>query len=379
MASNISAGSISSVGHVSLTSGIGGVWDLERGFVEEDPSRRPQAGPLPRKPGEIGYEEAAQSPQVETPATTRPSEGGSLLERHPADRDSPATSPTTPASSTTPTVQVTPTPPSEADTSSTHSAGKHSLMSFLKKSQRLPKVGGITMNTLLRLVVHVLFLVGTIVAWAMVAKHIPPPPPDQLSISTTQIFIHVVFVIAVLVQLIFFERIIFRVRAERYAYVHPGHVLPTARQRAAAQDGTGTSMGLAPWNRPPLPTYAAALAAEGLGTGDVEDNIIAVPPPPAYGNTRGSTLLLAGLMPENLRAQRTRERVRGSETVRGSLMSRFSRMTGTTARSSRPVSYRSTDSAWEERMDADRALVLEETLARLEEGKSEEGKSEEGK
>ena len=128
-------------------------------------------------------------------------------------------------------------------------------------------------------------------------------------------------------------------------------------------------MGFAPWNRPPLPTYAAALAANGLGTGDVEDNIIAVPPPPAYGNTRGSTLLLAGFMPENLRAQRSRERVRSVGTVRGSLASRMTRMTSLTSRSSRPVSYRSHDSAWEERLDANRAMVLEETLAKLEVGK----------
>ena len=34
----------------------------------------------------------------------------------------------------------------------------------------------------------------------------------------------------------------------------------------------------------------------------------------------------------------------------------------------RPKSYMSTDPEWEARCDADRALVLEETLARLEDG-----------
>jgi len=371
MASNVSTRSRVSVARTSLTSGIGGVWDLERGFVVENPSRRPQAGPLPKKPGEIGYEETAQNPQVDTPASTSPTEGSGLLGRHPADRDSssapttpatPSTQPITPVSGITSATQDTPS----SDASSVHSAGKHSLMSFLKPKQ-LPKVGGISLGTLLRLFVHVFFIVGTIVGWAMIVQHVPHSSDSVFGLSTTQVFIHVTFVIATLMQLIFFERIIFRVRAERYAYKHPGQVLPTSRQqRSAGHGNSGPSMGFAPWNRPPLPTYAAALAANGHGTGDVEDNIIAVPPPPAYGNTRGSTLLLAGLMPENLRAQRTRERVRSETTVRGSLVSRISRMT---TRSSRPVSYRSRDSAWEERMDADRAIVLEETLAKLEEGK----------
>jgi len=57
-------------------------------------------------------------------------------------------------------------------------------------------------------------------------------------------------------------------------------------------------MGFAPWNRPQLPTYAAALGFRG--TGDVEDEAIARPPPPAYGNTRDSTLLLLGSLPENI-------------------------------------------------------------------------------
>ena len=41
---------------------------------------------------------------------------------------------------------------------------------------------------------------------------------------------------------------------------------------------------------------------------------------------------------------------------------------GTGVDEERPKSYMSVDSEWEARLDADRALVLEETLARLEEG-----------
>jgi len=113
-------------------------------------------------------------------------------------------------------------------------------------------------------------------------------------------------------------------------------------------------MALAPWNRPPLPTYAAALGVRG--TGDVEDNIIAAPPPPAYGNTRGSTLLLANLFRSSSRAQSRR-----------SVQSRPS--SGQTSRdvrasnnSVRPISY----DASEHLSDVERAQALEEALATLE-------------
>ena len=42
----------------------------------------------------------------------------------------------------------------------------------------------------------------------------------------------------------------------------------------------------------------------------------------------------------------------------------------------RPKSYMSTDPEWEARCDADRALVLEETLARLSEGNGRSKRSE---
>ncbi|KAF5333021.1 hypothetical protein D9758_015187 [Tetrapyrgos nigripes] len=58
---------------------------------------RPQAGPLPKKRGEIGYqEELHETAQGE--ASSSSSEPASLPERHPADRDHP---PTLNASTTT--------------------------------------------------------------------------------------------------------------------------------------------------------------------------------------------------------------------------------------------------------------------------------------
>jgi hypothetical protein len=78
------------------------------------------------------------------------------------------------------------------------------------------------------------------------------------------VIIHISFTIVSLVELLFLERSIFHARAERYIHVHG-----MSRRTVLA----AASMGIAPWNRPPLPTYAAALAETGVGTGDVEDNL----------------------------------------------------------------------------------------------------------
>ncbi|KIK69760.1 hypothetical protein GYMLUDRAFT_121995, partial [Collybiopsis luxurians FD-317 M1] len=117
---------------------------------------------------------------------------------------------------------------------------------------------------------------------------------------SSTIFVHVVFAVGFLSQCLFLERRIYVMRAQRYMFLHPGEILPTSRH-GRAFDAT---VAFSPWNRPPLPTYAAALAQSGVGTGDVEDNLIAVNPPPAYGNTRGSTLLLSGFLDARLRAER---------------------------------------------------------------------------
>jgi hypothetical protein len=141
------------------------------------------------------------------------------------------------------------------------------------------------------------------------------------------------------------------VRAERYVFKHPGEMLPTSLQRGQSVDA---AMPVAPWSRPPLPTYAAALASSGVGTGDVEDIDIAQPPPPAYGQTRGSTLILAGFLRNSLRAQ-----AREYDHYRASTMS-------VRNGNDRPISFVSQDEEWEVRRDADRARRIEEALATLE-------------
>jgi hypothetical protein len=102
----------------------------------------------------------------------------------------------------------------------------------------------------------------------------------------------------------------------------------------------------------------------GVGTGDVEDNRIAVAPPPAYGNTRGSTLILTGFISAEFQ-----EQARLARETRGDRASRATVATTESSKSSdksRPVSYKTVDSEWDARCDMSRATYLAETLARLE-------------
>jgi len=297
-----------------------------------------QAGPLPSKRGEIGYQGG-----LEEDSSSAPDEVSPLPARHPADRDL-----DTPNTSTGESVSISPDTPSTApplqgtlnDSSSTHS-GNSSILSFFKH-KKFPTYYGLRLTSWIILLTHILILLGTVTVWILSAKEINKKSNEQSQQgqASSAVFIHIVFGIFVTGQVLFLERRIFRVRAERYMYLHRDEMLPTHNQNGNA------FIGFAPWNRPPLPSYAAALAQSGVGTGDVEDHLIAAPPPPAYGNTRGSRLLLAGFLRESLRAQRPQ-----------SQMSQLSE---------RPLSYVSRDEGWEEIRDADRTRRLEETLATLE-------------
>ncbi|KAJ7877075.1 hypothetical protein B0H14DRAFT_3130266 [Mycena olivaceomarginata] len=148
------------------------------------------------------------------------------------------------------------------------------------------------------------------------------PSQQTLGNTSTAIFIHVVFGVVTLVQGLFIERHIFRLRAERYSYLHPGEILPSTRRRAMMD----TSLGFSPWNRPPLPTYAAALAQSSVGTGDVEDYLIAAPLPP-HTATRAEA-------PSSILASCTRACTTASQNNLNTPMREHS---------GRPISYRSVD------------------------------------
>jgi hypothetical protein len=310
----------------------------------------PQAGPIPSKRGEIGFIDGVHV-QVQEPSQMvyqLP-----LPARHPADSRAPTPfqdppNETSPLSVTFQTI---------SDGNSMTIAGEPPF----PVHKQPPNFMGIHFTTLVLLGTQVLLFAGTLIGWVFAAlafsgsgtpKVHPPgvvnnqniPPPDP---GTSHIFLHVAFAVVSLVQAVLIERRIFRARAERYAFKHPGDMFPTSPQDG--QSGPDASMPVAPWNRPPLPTYAAALASSGVGTGDVEDVEIARPPPPAYGKTRGSTLVLASYLRDSLRVQaRVYERDR--------------RASGTSVRSDRPISFVSRDEEWEVRRDADRARRIEEGL-----------------
>lgn len=311
---------------------------------------RPQAGPIPSKRGEIGFIEGVHE-QFKEPSQTIEQEP--LPARHPADTRVP-----TPFQDP---VNEAPSPSAPSDGSCIIRVGKHSFL----RHKRLPVVMGIQFITLVLLGVQLALFLGTMIGWVLAAvalsnngaSNAPPlgmgpannGSTPQNNSSASHIFIHVAFAILALGQLVLIERRIFRVRAERYAFKHPGEMLPTSLQRGHSANA---SMPVAPWSRPPLPTYAAALASSGVGTGDVEDIEIAQPPPPAYGQTRGSTLILAGFLRNSLRAQ-----AHEFEEDRASTMSGLN---------DRPISFVSHDEEWEVRRDADRARRIEDALAALE-------------
>jgi len=295
--------------------------------------------PLPSKCGEIGYVEGthgqgsterSNSPEIVLPA------------RHPADRHPsldvnitppiPTLNPGNIIISHSGSTLISPTP---------SSAKRKHILGFLQP-KKVPTLGGLRLTTLLALVCQIILAAATIAGWVLSVNHVSRKDAGHGDPFVAIIF-HVMFALMIVIEMLLLERRIFRLRAERYSFLHPGEILPTSRT-VRTED---PSVALSPWNRPPLPTYAAALTQSGVGTGDVEDHLIAALPPPAYGNTRGSTMLLAGYMPESLRAQRP--------------MSELSQV-----RDERPISYVSEDEQWEEVQNAERALRLEETLARLE-------------
>ncbi|KIM33613.1 hypothetical protein M408DRAFT_326286 [Serendipita vermifera MAFF 305830] len=318
--------------------------------------RRPEAEPLPSKVGEIGYI-APKSPEIRQSSTTS-APPSPLPARHPADRPN---EPAPDVASQTPS--ITETVPVQSTTGT--SSGKKSWFRRLS-------LGGISILSIIRILLLLAFMGATGAAWGLTitrfgvpqsaeeaAGDMPPSSADNNNNNdnggwgppafSSIVIVHVSFTIVTLVQLVFLERSIFHARAERYMYKH-----------GMAPGEAGTSMAIAPWNRPPLPTYAAALTESGVGTGDVEDNLIAIPPPPAYGNTRGSKLLLAGMLRESLIRQlnRSSQQSRISEVSRAPPTPREMEE----GPKSRPLSY----DASEEIDNAKRALDLEVALAKLE-------------
>jgi len=234
--------------------------------------RTPQAGLFPTKRGEIGFTEG-----VHGFTNTHDDDGAtfSLPARHPADRDY--------QSPSTQTV-------GGFDESSSNSSTNNKRLFGRLRTKKVPSIGGIQPTTLLLFTIQLLAFGGTVALWVVAARKVNAgsvPRQFQNSVGSLTAFIHVMFAVGALAQIVFLERRLYCLRSERYQHVH-GDVLPRHRHSPSTSDSI---VSAAPWNRRPLPTYAAVLAQSGVGTGDVEDNLIAIPPPPPYGVERESTLL----------------------------------------------------------------------------------------
>jgi len=308
--------------------------------------QRPQAGPLPTKRGEIGFQEhlhghlhdsRSSSPTTELPSR-HPADRGASPEENDTSSSSPHPDPPTTTNHNPPSTSSTSSPPNPISSQKTH------RFFGIFKGGKGSSIGGLDLSTLLAFILQLIILGGTVAIWVLTSKRLGK------GLISNSIFIHAIFAVASVGQLLFLERRLYRLRAERYNYLHPGEILPSSRLR---QMSSNPVIAFSPWNRPPLPTYAAALAQSGAGTGDVEDHLIAAPPPPAYGNTRGSILLLSGFLRESLRGQRPSS---GQSSVSG-------REGGN---GDRPVSHVGRGSHDEFVEDAERARRLDETLARLE-------------
>jgi hypothetical protein len=299
----------------------------------------PQAEPSTSKRGEIGFRESRNADLLQVPTAQNDL---SLPARLAADSEHHIPSPPAPAS--TPVVDPSAPPPN-------HSGPLTTLFKHPKQFYN----SGIRVSTIIVLTSQSVILLIMIALWVVVIEVI-------VHSSTITIFIHLPFAAAVVLQLFLLERTSFKLRAERYVALHPGEPMPpTSLHRGRSVD----RLPIAPWNRPALPNYAAVLQELNVGTGDVEDNRIAIPPPPAYGVTRGSRLILAGFINEDLQSESRR-----IQTERGERLSQISQQRMSQAGShtvSRPMSYVSqiSDSEYETRCDLIRARVMEQTLGRL--------------
>jgi len=296
---------------------------------------RPQADPLPSKRGEIGYIEAVDS---ETPTDILHTLNlYDLPTRHSVDRNpSPIISPH--AVLIPPAHSEVVTYPSSDQLSFTASITKPNGMLDFFKPQGPPALGGLRLYTLLILALQLTLLAGTVTGWVFASKRLSvmAEKNNQTSFGyPPTIPVHIVFIIVILVQLVFLERFLYRLRDERYNYLHHGEILPIHRSILRSS----VASVFAPWNHPPLPTYAAALLQSGVATGDVEDHIIACSPPPAYDHTRGSPLVLSGFSQNSP-----------------------SRESGTGGRRS----YVSREEQRDQVRNAERVRQLEETMDRLE-------------
>ena len=302
-----------------------------------------QADPLPSKRGEIGYIEAAESLESPTDILHTLNEHD-LPTRHSVESVDRNHSPISPDAAATPPAQseiVTYPSSDQLSSSASITTSKPNRMLDFFKPQGPPVFGGLRFYSLVIFALHLTLLGGSITAWVFASKYsaLPAEKDHQTLFGHPSTFrnisVHIIFTAIILAQLVLLARPLFRLRGERYNYIHHGEIVPCHRNILRSSITSAS----APWNHPSLPTYTVVLSQGGVATGDVEDHIIARPPPPAYNDTRGSILVLSGFSRNSL-----------------------SRESGTDG----PLSYVSRDEQRDQVQNAERVRRLEETMDRLE-------------
>ncbi|KAG9009556.1 hypothetical protein FRB94_011973 [Tulasnella sp. JGI-2019a] len=174
------------------------------------------------------------------------------------------------------------------------------LLNSLRSTVPNKRLGGICNDTFFRLLFTV-FAIGVVaMAWTLsiIAVQKLAKPSESVAeedpsnpVSPT-VYIHVVFVITTLALLLTLKHNVVQARDERQAYAHPQEVLPRYN---TYEEGDA----YAPLQTQMRPLWLAGTLRDGR-RGSASDADAGVPgtvgpPPPAYGRTRGSTLLLRGM------------------------------------------------------------------------------------
>ena len=132
--------------------------------------QRPQAGPLPRKRGEIGFRESLHE-QGEGPSN--PQEPLEIPERHPADTSLPDISQTL-SSNDTPQATASEVRPSSPTSPSVRKEQKKHIFSLVRFRSLFTnsKIGGITLALYFRFFAQIAVMAATLAAWVIIIKKI---------------------------------------------------------------------------------------------------------------------------------------------------------------------------------------------------------------
>ncbi|KAG8860919.1 hypothetical protein FRB96_003654 [Tulasnella sp. 330] len=175
------------------------------------------------------------------------------------------------------------------------------LIWTLRSTEPNKRLGGICNNTISR-ISYLLLMIGIIaVGWVLSIRAIEASPNSNQSPSeedpgnpiSSAVFVYIAFGVCSLALLIVLHHTVQQALVERHTFAHPLDVLP----RYNTYEGDGDTY--APLQTRMRPLWLSGSLREGRAVPvpvvEGDGPAMVGPPPPAYGRTRGSTLLLRGL------------------------------------------------------------------------------------